>query len=102
MVQSVCFEWRTDGGAADDAVVDRRGAVLRYLQRVVLVVRHRRVCLRRELQVQPSKTVKITSTTECNGYNHKYNQEERLQLKVQQNLVQGTLGGGGGFHNGHK
>ena len=42
---------RTDGGAADDAMVDRRRAVLRYLQRVVLVVRHRRVRLRRELQV---------------------------------------------------
>ena len=50
---------RTDGGAADDAVVDRRRAVLRHLQRVVLVVRHRRVRLRRELQVQPRETVTL-------------------------------------------
>ena len=52
---------RTDRGATDDAVVDRRGAVLRHLQRVVLVVRHRRVRLRRELQVQQREAISDTN-----------------------------------------
>lgn len=42
----------TDGGAANDAVVDGGAAVLADLQAVVLVVRHRRGDVRRELQRQ--------------------------------------------------
>ena len=80
---------RTDRGAADDAVVDRRGAVLRHLQRVVLVVRHRRVRLRRELQVQPWETDRSANREKRLHYkynpdkwlHYKYSREKRLHYK---------------------